>query len=341
MSGTRQHHIWQALQRGFSWKEHGDYQVWKYTAGQPPKQTVTRLVGVEKRFYGEPDSPADLNITAFENSIQSFVQEAKLQISGTEVDATTAGALVAHLEMRSSFLRNQISQIASFALQQLKDHFSSKEAFQEMMLRSLDSSAEKTEQWLSGAGASERDKEVFRALAPLVLPSAVEEGFSTISPMFVRLLDEFSNSVPDLSKNAHIQSLVSPFSEVDRAKIHQSLRYRIFTSDKAGIVLPDTCIAFLLDGKCAPVYQKGDRVESVIVPLSASTAIIGTAKGSSSPQDDSINRALASCATEFFLAPKNTSELQRLASRIGKNAKMMSTAEIKKVLSLRSLLQSL
>ena len=59
MAGKEQHHVWRMLQRGFSFTDRGPDQIFVYSRNGPPQQTVTRNVGVEKFFYGDPNSPAD------------------------------------------------------------------------------------------------------------------------------------------------------------------------------------------------------------------------------------------------------------------------------------------
>lgn len=341
MAGIAQHHVWRMLQRGFSFTDKGPDQIWVYSKDADPEQTVTKKFGKDYYFYGEPDIGADKNITDYENSVQSFIQGARQSPSGTELNSEVCGALVAHLEMRSSFLRSQIAEVAEAALNQLKEAFSSPVSLQKMMLHSSATIETEIEARLATSNASEADKRVLRALAPLILPSAISEGHAEVSTPIVGALDEFINSIPDLTKNAHINSLVSPFTEVERARIHQKLSFKTYRLENPSLILPDTCLAFLMEGKCSPVSQKSDKVESVVVPISAHVAIIGLAKGAIHPTGATINRVLASCAKEFFISNSKTSELQRLSSRIGKNAVMLSEAEIKKTLSLRSLLESL
>lgn len=167
MAGVEQHHIWRMLQRGFSFTDKGPDQIWVYSRGEEPRQTVTKKFGKDDYFYGEPDGVADKNITDFENSVQSFIQEARQLPNGTQLDSKVCGALVAHLEMRSSFLRAQIAEVADAALTQLKDAFSSQAAFQKMILKYFSKNASEVENKLAASNASEEDKRVFRALAPL------------------------------------------------------------------------------------------------------------------------------------------------------------------------------
>lgn len=341
MAGIGQHHVWRMLQRGFSFTDKGPDQIWVYSKDADPEQTVTKKFGKDDYFYGEPDVGADKNITDYENSVQSFIQEARQSPSGTELNSEVCGALVAHLEMRSSFPRSQIAEVADAALNQLKEAFSSPDSFQKMMLQSSATIETEIEAKLAASNASEADRRVVRALASHILPTAISAGHAEISAPIVGALDEFINSIPDLTKNAHINSLVSPFSEVERSKIHQKLSFWTYRPEELSLILPDTCLAFLMTGKCAPVSQKGDKIESVIVPISANVAIIGLAKGAIHPTGATINRVLASCAKEFFISNSKTSDLQRLSSRIGKNAVMLSKAEIKSILSLRSLMESL
>lgn len=79
MSGKKQHHIWQMIQRGFSWRERGDDHIWVYTKEAAPRQTVTRKYGQEKSFYGDENSIADINITNFENQTQELIRKRRFR----------------------------------------------------------------------------------------------------------------------------------------------------------------------------------------------------------------------------------------------------------------------
>ncbi len=109
MAGNRQHHVWQLLQRGFGEKRGKDHHIWVYKKGIAPQQTVTRLFGFEKHFYGEEGSLADEVITDFENRMQSEVQEFRKLPHGSKLDSSTVASLIGHLETRSLFLRRDSS----------------------------------------------------------------------------------------------------------------------------------------------------------------------------------------------------------------------------------------
>ena len=126
MAGIKQHHVWQMLQRGFSWKkECNDNYIWVYRNGQPPEQTTTRLFGQEEYFYGPENSKADLCITQFENYIQNFVQKVRNFPDKTSLDANLSSKLILHLKMRSRFIRNEPARVAiDFIKQKLGNEFS-------------------------------------------------------------------------------------------------------------------------------------------------------------------------------------------------------------------------
>ena len=142
MAGNKQHHVWQMLQRGFGEKCGRDHHVWVYRKSEPPKRTATRLFGVEKHFYGPEGSEADAKITKYESYNQSALQDIRKLPHGTEVDPEFVSALIAHLEMRSAFLREEVATKLQKAVGGLVQGYKSPKKLRAMMLAHLEGNPE-------------------------------------------------------------------------------------------------------------------------------------------------------------------------------------------------------
>ena len=125
MAGKEQHHVWRMLQRGFGEKRGKDHHIWVYRKGTKPSRKGTRNFGVDRFFYGPEGSETDKSITNFENSVQSSIQDARKLDDGAELSASFVAPLIAHLEVRSNFLRSELSNLTERMQAALTDHLSS------------------------------------------------------------------------------------------------------------------------------------------------------------------------------------------------------------------------
>ena len=132
MAGKQHHHVWRMLQRGFGEKKGKDHHIWVYRKGMKPSQRGTRNFGVDKFFYGPEGSETDESITKFENSVQGEIQDARTFDNGTELSAAFVAPLIAHLETRSNFLRQELSNLLERIQFVLGEHFSSTEKLKKM-----------------------------------------------------------------------------------------------------------------------------------------------------------------------------------------------------------------
>jgi len=136
------------LQRGFGEKHGRDHHIWVYTNTKPPERTVTRLFGFEKHFYGPAGSAADEKITEYENESQSVIQDIRKLPNGSKVDPDFAATLIAHLEMRTEFLREDVSRKMQKGFSELVKQFKCPNSLRAAMTDYLKSNPEELEKLL-------------------------------------------------------------------------------------------------------------------------------------------------------------------------------------------------
>lgn len=338
MAGRRQHHVWQMLQRGFSQLEYNEHHVWVYRKGVEPKRTVTKKFGRENYFYGPEGSDADTNITEFENSVQGVIQEARSAKNGTVVNAEEIAPIVSHLEIRSSFLRLEISSLGKRILQTLEKYLSSPKHSQELLTAYYRNHPEVLEDALDEAGFHGEMREMLVAMLEDNLPSAIKGASAELTSIASLIFSPLIQGITETAKGAHKKSLEGSFTEIERTETHKKLQYTVCKAENGRFILPDTCLCFFKWKGCSPISQKGDVIESVVMPISTQVCIIGQAEGSIQRAPETINKALASCSFEAFLAEHMSDHCKKLSSRIGRNARLMSEAEIRKILRFRDLL---
>jgi hypothetical protein len=317
------------LQRGFGEKRGKDHHVWVYRKTEPAKQTVTRLFGVEKHFYGEEGSQADTNITKYENDSQSIIQEIRKLRDGADVDSEFAATLISHLEIRTAFLRKQGSTTMQKAVGGLVERFRSPEKLRSMMINYLKDNPEELDKLLGKgfippaqrAGFTQISHQIVEKMSDEEILKSMEHGFGQIGEVMAQF--------PDLMKDGQNKALVRDFSNQDRAKSHLERKYFVFRPESGSLILPDTTLAFVKKEGASPLSQIKDDIQAVILPLGANIAIIGSANGKVNYSLKAINRILAGCSFEAFLAVEKNTIFDGLTGRIGKYAKLISDRELR------------
>lgn len=328
MAGSRQHHIWQMLQRGFGTKRGKDHHVWIYEKDQPPKQTVTRLHGREKYFYGPEGSDADTNITNYENEIQSTIQDVRQLANGADVDAEFSATLIAHLEMRSAFLREEVSVSFQKGITALSNALASPSALRRAMHTYLNANPEKVDDLLGQKFVPNSDRDrVIRLIKEALNHVPGEALLEAIGPL-VPQIELLSNSIPRVAKDAQNKVLAESASSHDRMGLYRDFTYRVFRPVGGQFILPDTTVCFTKRGGAAPFAQKTDELEAVALPLSSSVAIVGCRSGEPPFSLKTLNRLLAACSFKSFIAREDNETFRGLRGRIGKYAKLIDDRDL-------------
>lgn len=336
MAGKNQHHVWQFVQRGFGSKEFGKHHIWVYRKDAVPKKTVTEKYGSEDYFYSlEENNAADENITEFENSIHERLREIRSLPHGASVSPDFMAVLISHLEMRSLFIRDEMSNVSQRIVKSITSVFSSKNRLKVLMAAYLEGNPRQLAEKISELNLSDVDKQLATQFAIFKLPELISENTENLArDTFAPLL----SGVAEMVKAAHIKSLSEDFTQVERANLYRSFVFRVVRKNSGPIILPDTGLAFFLPNRVTPLSYKRDRVTDVIVPVNSDAYIHGF-KGVQNNRDrKTVLRALASCSYRSFVGIDDSVEFKDLSARIGANAKLISEAELHEIVSFKSLL---
>lgn len=327
MAGKAQHHVWRMLQRGFGVKKGKEYHVFTYETRTPPRQQGTGSFGVEKYFYGPRDSPTDTKITNIENLLQSYIQDARNMSDGEPLNNQVFPHLVTLLEVRSQFLREELSNVSKKLESSLNHQLGSSAIAKELLLAHIRKNPKIIEEFLA------------QQLVPINQRSGIENlimaYFESLDPQ--KIAQAFTN-LPDLSldkwaKDAHNKAILS--LQPDSLRIKQNSRFSYFVYKPKGgqLILPDTCVAFISNKSVGPFSDKDHDAHTVIMPLSSDTAAVGFRQGHRKMELKTVNRLLAGCAYKAFLAKTDDPALRPLANRIGKHAKLIQTKDLRDILS--------
>lgn len=338
MAGKEHHHVWRMLQRGFGEKRGKDHHIWVYRKGLKPSQKGTGNFGVDRFFYGPEGSETDRRITELENTLQSDIQRTRKLDAGTKLDAEFVAPLIVLLEIRSNFLRSELSNLTGRMLMELGKHFSSAEKVRAMMKDYLRKNPKTVDALLTKSlvPANQRDyaSKLFEVYIDNLPPDATSDLFSEKIADIVQM----AQLVPESIKEAHNKSILSIESNSPRIKALEEFTFTVYRPRRGQLILPDTCIAFAGPKNASPFSQPKDKMRTVIIPISAEVAIIGQ-RGEIMPMElKSINRLLAGCAFDAFISKDCDPKLDALVGRIGKFSKLISDKEVRELFSFERLL---
>lgn len=333
MSGRNQHHFWQILQRGFGVQRKPDYTtVFAYQKNRLPFPVGTRNFGAERDFFDfAPESGADDLITRTENELQGLVKHLQNggQVSGDHTGLISV--LIAHLETRTKFLREHFAETTLNLMDELNRWFSNPIIFKKMMLKYASDNRDEIDLLLSQhvdepdtrAALTELMIENFDMLGENVIRSASDDAAHSMRA--------FAENIFEVAKKSHIKAILNTTPDSIRRDRYLGLRYRLKSGFGGNLICPDTMTSFLTDGKPKPFLDKEDRLESVWIPLTSDLMLIGETSTSVDRTNQSVLRILASTSYSAFIANSDAPDLRRLSSRIGKNAQLLSVADIKSI----------
>ncbi len=130
-------------------------------------------------------------------------------------------------------------------------------------------------------------------------------------------------------KKIQNKAFVENVANETRSKFHLERDYSVCRLETGALILPDTTLAFVTAKGATPFFQKEDEVEAVILPIASDAAIVGKTKSGGDYPLKVMNRLLAACSYQAFLAKEKTESFQGLAGRIGKYANMISEGALR------------
>jgi hypothetical protein len=279
VAGRKHHHVPQLLQRRFGTKGAKSTTVVVYNADKEPFQVNTAKFGAERDFYADGGNFfVDDLITEFENDIQSFV--IRLVEGDTEAlaDRLTISALITHLELRSSFLRNQLFEISGMMSDYIENIFCNRNN----LIRTLRQYNRENPNFVRDAILEKFGEDApIGAIESIVVPKIdlfLNELGDEIVVSIADMLFGIREALKSAVKPAHLKALHRHPSEFERTKFYSGLNYSIQKAPVGSFILPDTMIAFCMKNRVSPFTQAGDTLDQLILPLASDTVLIGDRK---------------------------------------------------------------
>lgn len=326
MAGKNHHYIPRFVQNGFvSRGTGGKRKTWVFRADRDPFEPNLMGSNAENYFYGDAEDTAlDDLITAQESD--RFVELWQTLCSQPAEAVTSAGVpeLIAHFEARTKHMRELLAVPIGESLKAVG-----------MLVQDTEPLAARLHQWLIDA------PELF-APKGAVSPRAWvlgrtrrqrDEAIRTVIPAFQAKVAYLTGAidVSALLKNAHNSALKKTLPTLALASHYRGLPYRVveFNIDPGcPLILGDSIQVFSIEGQPGykPLLDKGNTINQVVIPLTASRALVGGSASSVSVSE--LREAAAKCSRVQFISHQNTPENKELAACIGEWANMITQAEL-------------
>lgn len=336
MAGKRHHILWKHIQNGFGTKSGKDHEIWVYRGGSEPRRTVARKNGVENYFYGPEGSIADETITKTENELAEFITEARQARDGELVNPALAATFLTLTEIRSQALQTEIPKIFIPTIAEFRKNFADRARLAKLF------------QSYIRANPQELRRRTQEAFPDGTLADAVEDVLSPqlnslIEEASERIAAEFAESFPldevdfvELARSSHLEALSNNVKDTQRFNLHQNRTYRVRRFPDEMLILPDTGMMAASGSKKASISTKHMPRAYIVLPISSSSAIVSEGDDLGARPVRIVNKLLAGCALESFVAKRDCLEHSRLMPRIGRNPTFGRPADFARLASLSS-----
>lgn len=328
MAGRKHHHVPQLLQRRFGLQGAKSTKIVVFSRSKEPFVTNTANYGAERDFYSNgSDFFVDELITDFEGDIQSFVMRLVEGDASALDDKETVAALIAHLEMRSMFLRNQLLEISGM----MGDLFERIFCNRENLVKALHNQIKEDPTILRDGLVKLLGRDApIAVLEELILPQMkpiITQQSAILVEAFAEMLINMRAALRSAVKPAQLRALNRHPSDVARSSFYSSFNFRIQRAPLGSFILPDTMVAFCSKKRVTPFAQKGDDLVELFLPLASGVMLVGAAKSGRVRQISELNSMLASTSFGSFIGLEDKAEFRNLVKKIGRNARIFSPSD--------------
>lgn len=335
MSGKRHHFVPRFLQSGFASHTNGsEVFTWVYRKGSKEFNTNIVNVGVEGQFYSQDgDNQVDDSITTAEGRYSALVEALRKGSEDAVADSKAIAELLAHLEIRTRHLRESFAITASFLMQELLRFVEDKQAFGNYVQRKVRSDPSILRNAIANElkGRNLPDsmlEEILKASQPLL-----DQLLPSLLASLPSMANQFRAAIPQIvktgSKSGHIKGLQQSLAPPVKTDAYTNLKFQILHDQEATIPLGDSMLVFQLQGerKFKPFSEKDDQVHAVYLPLSSDRVLVGSVNDAVLYVSH-LPTVIAQCSLEYFIGSTNSTANDRLHSRIGEFAYMLSQEQI-------------
>ena len=328
MSGKRQHHIPQFLLAGFATQSaRGTPQVWVYDRKHGCFKTNTTNVGVEGHFYTDGDLDADEVVTDTEGEFSDLVSELRSGSLASLSDPLIPRMIV-HFEIRTRQFRENLLHLGQQGIGGILERLAGNRGTERLIAYCRDNPAildAAIEKAVAAGNLNPQLAGHVKALMPGMIKNDQAGRDAMIRYLRPRVAGEFST----VAKRSHIEALQKSTSPPKRVERLARLKYQVAGVGNTALILGDAIVLFHMEAprEYRNVHEHKYGLRNVYLPLSPSRLLVGTSENSATVPAD-MNRRIAQCSLEFFVARDESAHNRALHREIGCEASFLSDRDI-------------
>ncbi|HZP77961.1 MAG TPA: hypothetical protein VFB45_17575 [Pseudolabrys sp.] len=336
MSGSRQHHIPQMMQRGFLIDPLGKAeQVYVFTREKSYPSSIGN-VAVERHFYSElaPGNTPTLDtvITDYEAVLGGLLKSLRALPVGAKADGNPAAEAVAHLTIRNDHLRRSMTDMLRSVANHAVDVFCDEKNLRKLM--GIDEKnvsptlkAQIDEYLAQNAGYLQLGLpvEVLHKVAAMMLKEHFSRFFVGHVPLMRQLLQGFEINAKAVAREGHNKALTQGLTPDRRTALLRELEWAIHASPSGGAILPD-CVALGIEPGNLPqplILADLQKLAYAIMPLTTDRVLVGQRSELNAPDLSQFNSDAAQCSHSLFISHRGGEDLTGLADRIGERSRAL------------------
>jgi len=337
MSGVRQHFIPRFLQKGFKISGNGKtVRCWVYEQSKSPRSANIQDVGLERHFYAidsEPD--LDDKITDEEQDVYAPLVDNLRAGNLSEAVAEKIPGLLAHLEIRSRHVRQNMHSMVDNCASGILEHLSDPANLSELAKDHFRPGSPVFDLALAEQGLSHQQVQALLAQDESILDQIFKPLVAIFAAQMPAQLDRFKSSIPDLVRRSHVGVLNESVSPVVRAQRFTALHYSVQKFEPGDLPLGDSVVLFHVRGERAfkPFLDKDDELVHVILPLASDRYLLGVTDVAQSPPSQNLPLEIARCSMRYFTCAHQSDRAADVQAQIGSNASWLSAREMSSILT--------
>lgn len=334
MSGKKQHHIPQSLQRGFLFDVKAEKTYVHRRDGRHFPASISDVLA-QRYFYSRQSSDGsvtlDDRITVYEDRLGRLLSRLRdIPINGG-VDAALAAEVIAHLTPRTANMRRIFGSGMGQLMTAVAEAFADDDTVMTMLGLAEPEPNPVWNDHIARVFEEEPNLKMLfdrvpieRSLLDRIAFMAVKEHFVGsfdinslgVTEVCTSILDRLDDEVRKAHNNALGQSLVADA----RMESLEKLKWRIQAAPPEGAILPD-CVAIGTDDEVAGflpyMMTKTASVCIVIMPLTSDKLLVGIRSGLATPNLGTFNHDAAACSDELFITASNAPIFDELRNDMG------------------------
>ena len=324
MSGPNQHYIPRFLQRAFGIPPRR-LSIWRFGLGEDPECWRIKRTGASDYFYSSPSPDGrptlDDAITAVEQQMALALNGIRSGSPGDSVDAEAAAAVVSHLATRTAHVRSTFGDGVARLLERAEDLFTQPANVEAMVGLDDDTPNRLVREALAKElacwpeiGRIGIPENVLKRIGFMLLQERWGDLGEHLGGWVADLIDAMRSGTGDAIRDGHRKGLAEAARSSQLEATLRTLDWTVKTGPSTGAVLPDcVVVAFDEEGNAGNHLLVGaQRMHAVVMAVSPEKLLFGRRPTFSLPASLDYNEVAVRLSHDFFLAPRNDAETERL-----------------------------